>query len=96
LQDTTKKHQLQMKKKLFNILPTWIKKFKHADKVAHAIYGTIFYLLANLLLSPDLSLFTTVTLALGVEVYDKHGGGKADVLDFLATIIIPIILYIIV
>jgi len=83
-----------MKKKLFNILPNWLKKLKHADKIAHAIYGTLFYLLVSLV-NTDLALFLTFVLAVGVEVYDKYKGGKADALDFLATILIPTILYII-
>lgn len=82
-----------MKKKLFNILPTWLKSLKHADKIAHAIYGTIFYILVNIFLSPDLSLFSIFCLAVGIEMYDKYKGGKADALDFLATIIIPVIIY---
>lgn len=95
MQDITKKPQLQMKQKLFNILPTWVKKYKHADKIAHALYGTIFYLLTNLIVSTDLSLFLTFTLAALIEVVDKYKGGKADVLDLLATIAIPILLYIV-
>ena len=84
-----------MKKFLFNILPSFLKNFKHADKIAHAIYGTVFYLLVNLVLSSDLSLFSTFCLAIGIEIYDKYKGGKADVLDALATMIIPTILYVI-
>lgn len=82
-----------MKKKLFNILPSWLKKLKHADKLAHAFYGTIFYLLVSLI-SSDLALFLTFSLAVGVEIYDKYKGGKSDFLDLLATILIPIIIYI--
>lgn len=85
-----------MKNKLFNILPKAIKKLRYADKIAHAIYGTIFYLLTNMLTSPDLSLFTTFALAVIVEIYDKYKGGKADVLDILATIAMPIILYVLI
>ena len=83
-----------MKKKLFSILPTWVKKLKHADKIAHAIYGTLFYLLVSLFLYNELALFLTFALAVGVEIYDKYRSGKADALDFLATILIPTIIYI--
>ena len=83
-----------MKQQLFNILPSWLKQLKHADKIAHAIYGTLFYLLVSLV-NPDLALFSTFVLAVGVEMYDKYKRGKADALDFLATILIPTILYII-
>lgn len=84
-----------MKKKLFNILPSWLKKLRYADKLAHAFYGTIFYLLVSLI-DTNLALFLTFTLAVGVEVYDKYKGGKADMLDALVTIAIPIILYILI
>ena len=83
-----------MKKKLFNILPSRLKKLRYADKIAHAFYGTLFYLLISLL-SNDLALFLTFALAIGVEIYDKYKGGKADMLDVLATIAIPTFLYII-
>lgn len=83
-----------MKQQLFNILPTWLKQLKHADKIAHAIYGTLFYLLVSLFLYNELALFLTFALAVGVEIYDKYRSGKADALDFLATILIPTIIYI--
>lgn len=84
-----------MKQQLFNILPTWIKRLKHADKIAHSIYGTFFYLVVNLVTYNELALFSVFCLAVGVEVYDKHNKGKADFFDFLSTIIIPLILFII-
>ena len=76
-----------MKKKLYNLF------LKYSDKLAHAFYGTLFYLFCTLLFSDELSLFLTFALAVGVEVYDKYKGGKADALDFMATILIPIILF---
>ena len=81
-----------MKKKLFNILPSRLKKLRYADKIAHAFYGTAFYLIISLI-SNDLALFLTFALAIGVEVNDKYKDGKADMLDVLATIAIPIILF---
>jgi hypothetical protein len=85
-----------MKKKLFNILPTFIKKQKHADKIAHAFFGTLFYLVLNFFFSSELSLFLTFVLAVGVEIYDKYKGGKSDIIDIFATILIPIILFLII
>lgn len=82
-----------MKNKLFEILPPWLKKLKHGDKIAHAIYGTLFYLLLSLITYNELALFATFCLATFVEVYDKYKGGKFDILDLLATIIIPLILF---
>jgi hypothetical protein len=81
-----------MKKKLFNILPSRLKKLRYADKIAHAFYGTTFYLLISLI-DTNLALFLTFALAVGVEIYDKYKGGKADMLDALATIAIPTILF---
>jgi hypothetical protein len=76
-----------MKKKLYNLF------LKYSDKFAHAFYGTLFYLFCTLLISEEISLFLTFTLAVGVEMYDKYNGGKADLLDIFATILIPIILF---
>jgi hypothetical protein len=77
-----------MKKKLYNLF------LKYSDKLAHAFYGTLFYLVLNFFFSSELSLFLTFALAVGVEIYDKYKGGKADILDILATILIPTILLI--
>lgn len=83
-----------MKSKLFNLLPLFVRKIKHADKIAHLFYGTAFYLFVNLFIYRELSLFITFALAIFVEFYDKYKGGKADFLDFLFTIIIPFTLYV--
>jgi hypothetical protein len=77
-----------MKKKLYNLF------LKYSDKLAHAFYGALFYLFLNLFLISELALFLTFALATGIEIYDKHKGGKADVLDFMATVLIPAILFI--
>jgi hypothetical protein len=76
-----------MKKKLYNLF------IKYSDKLAHAFYGTLFYLFCTLLISEEISLFLTFALAVGVELYDKYNKGKADLLDIFATILIPIILF---
>jgi len=83
-----------MKQKLFNILPNWLKKLKHADKVAHAFYGTLIYLVLNLFLPPYLSLYLTFLSAISVEFYDLYTKkGNSDLLDVVATIIIPLLLF---
>jgi hypothetical protein len=82
-----------MKQKLFNLLPDWLKQFKHSDKIAHAIYGTLCYLLGNVITTQQISLILTCILAVAVEAYDKYRGGKPSTLDILATIAIPVILY---
>jgi len=81
-----------MKTKLFKILPSFIKRQKHADKIAHAVYGTTFYLLLCFFLQNELSLMLTFLLAVLVEIYDKYNGGKSNFYDFLATVFIPTIL----
>lgn len=77
-----------MKTKLYKLF------LKHADKLAHAFFGTLFYLVLNFFFISELSLFLTFALAVGVEIYDKYKGGKADIIDVFATILIPIILFI--
>jgi hypothetical protein len=83
-----------MKQKLYSILPKFITTLKHGDKIAHAIYGTLFYLILTLILGPHISLFLTWVLAAGVEIYDMRTH-KGDMLDFLSTTILPSFLYII-
>lgn len=60
-----------MKQKLFKLLPLFITSYKHGDKIAHAIYGTLFYGMLTLILGGHISLFLTWFLAAGVELYDN-------------------------
>jgi hypothetical protein len=80
-----------MKKQLFNILPNWLKVLKHADKIAHAIYGTLFYLFFFLFFPKEIALFLTFALAVIVEYLDRP---KMDFHDVIATLVIPIIIYV--
>ena len=82
-----------MKQKLFKLLPSFITSYKHGDKIAHAIYGTLFYGILSLILGGHISLFLTWLLAAGIELYDNKTH-RGDMLDFVATIIIPTLLYI--
>jgi hypothetical protein len=85
-----------MKQKLFNLLPSWLRQWKHADKLAHAIYGVLIYLSLLLVIPAHWSLFITYLIGIGVEIYDGNTkGNKPDVFDYFATIIIPTILYLI-
>jgi hypothetical protein len=72
-----------MKQKLFRLLPSFITSYKHGDKIAHAIYGTLFY-----------GILTFILVA-GVEIYDNKTH-RGDMLDFLATVIIPTLIYILI
>lgn len=83
-----------MKKKLYQFLPKFITTHKYGDKFAHAIYGTLIYLILLMLVDPSISLFLTWSVAMGVEVIDMKTH-KGDFKDFLSTILIPTLIYII-
>lgn len=82
-----------IKSRLYNLLPSFITTYKHGDKIAHTIYGTLFYGILSLILGGHISLFLTWLLAAGVEVNDNKTH-RGDILDFLATVIIPTLIYI--
>lgn len=82
-----------MKQYLFDLLPAWLHNYKHADKIAHAIGGVFIYICLSFLLPNHWALFVTWGIALAVEIYDGQTH-KPDVIDFLATIILPTIIYI--
>lgn len=82
-----------MKQQLFNILPNWLKSLKYSDKIAHAIYGTLSYLLLTLFLDKELSFALVFFLAVLVEFYDLYTDkATSDAYDVFATITIPLIL----
>lgn len=75
----------EFKSKLTNMLPM--------DKCGHAVYGTATYAV----LAPFgelFALFCVVLIALLTEVFDYMGSGNAEFNDFVATITIPLVLYI--
>lgn len=85
-----------MKQKLFNLFPDWFKKMKHSDKIAHALLGLAVYLLAKLFIPDYLSLLFVCLIAIAIELKDGHTkGNSASLLDLLATVILPIIWYMI-
>jgi len=85
-----------MKQKLFNLLPLWFTKAKHADKWIHAILGTLFYLIIAIFVQNYIALIATVVLGIAVEVYDKVSKkGTPDALDAIATFAIPVLIFII-
>jgi hypothetical protein len=81
-----------MKEKLLKLLPPFITSNKYGDKIAHTLYGTLFYLILLFIVGPHISLFLTWVLAAGVEVYDMRAH-KGDMLDFLSTTILPTLIY---
>jgi len=74
-----------MKKFLNKILP--------ADKARHIAWGTAFYTVLLIFLTPQWALFYTILLALLVELYDViTEQGNGEILDGVATVALPLIL----
>jgi hypothetical protein len=85
-----------MKKKIFNLFPQWFRILPHSDKIVHAILGTLMYLMLLLFLASHYAFFITVGISLAIEMYDEFSGkGTPDILDAIATIIIPFLLFLI-
>lgn len=62
------------------------------DKLLHSFYGTLLYVLVSIY-SPLLAIWVTILIGLIKEVYDEYRYGGFDILDILATIAIPSVLY---
>ena len=82
-----------MKAFLFSLLPAWLRNYKHADKIAHVLYGVIIYVCLTFVLPNHWALFLTWGVALGIEIKDSFTH-KGDFFDFLATVIFPTIIFI--
>lgn len=75
-----------MKKILYDLL--------EKDKVKHFLLGTIIYLSLARFVDVLPSLITVIFIGLCVELYDKISGkGKFEMLDALATFLLPLILF---
>lgn len=61
------------------------------DKANHMVYGFIVYGLLYMI-SPSIALTGTIGVAIAKEVYDMYFGGTVDWKDYIATIIIPIVI----
>ena len=93
------------KKNLRKLIPKWIRvsnRYKHliyGGIVAILLYPIILLMVLNIqeqnLLALLLSFMTTGALGFGMEFKDRIWGGKFDLLDLLATVLIPLILIII-
>ena len=81
-----------MKAILFKILPTFIKDSADADKIAHAIYGTLFYLGVTSFSTWSIAMILVIILAIAVEIYDWFDYDRFDWFDALATIGIPAVI----
>ena len=80
------------KAKLFKILPTAIRTSPLADKIAHSIYGTLFYLAVAPFATQFIAIVLVMILAIAVEIYDWFDYGRFDWFDALATIGIPAVI----
>ena len=81
-----------MKAKLFKILPKAIRTSPEADKIAHAIYGTLFYLTVAPFSTWLIAMILVMILAIAVEIYDWFDYGRFDWFDALDTIGIPAVI----
>lgn len=62
------------------------------DKLLHSFYGTVIYLLLSLF-SPIVAILAVVFVAIAKEVYDEVKYKSFDIIDIIATILIPILLF---
>ena len=62
------------------------------DKLLHSFYGALIYIVISLY-SNDVAFGVVVTIAALKEYMDSRGYGNVEPKDFLATILIPVLLY---
>ncbi|HFU76169.1 MAG TPA: hypothetical protein ENK66_07980 [Arcobacter sp.] len=62
------------------------------DKLLHSFYGALIFIVISLY-SNNVALITVVVVAALKEYRDSKGYGNVELKDFLATILIPVMLY---
>lgn len=62
------------------------------DKLLHSFYGTLVYISFSII-SPLLAIYIVLLVAVAKEVRDQYVYSGFDVIDILATIFIPLILF---
>lgn len=62
------------------------------DKLLHSFYGVLVYLIAALV-SPMFGIIAVVVLAVAKEVYDEIKYGGFDWVDIVATVAVPMALF---
>ena len=62
------------------------------DKLLHSFYGVLIYLVAALV-SPVFGVIAVVVIAIAKEVYDEIKYGGFDLVDIVATVAIPMVLF---
>ena len=63
------------------------------DKLLHSFYGTLAYIVVSCF-SHYVAMLSVIVLAVSKEVYDDIKYGGFDWKDIVATVVIPILLYI--
>lgn len=63
------------------------------DKLLHSFYGIVIYLLLSLF-SPIVAILTVIFVAIAKEIYDEIVFSGFDWKDIIATILIPMMLFI--
>ena len=64
------------------------------DKLLHAYLGVIIYVIIITLATPLFALISVIVIAFAKEVYDAISKNRySEVVDFLATIHLPLFLY---
>lgn len=82
-----------MKQFLYNLFGSKFNSLKHSDKYKHAILGTLIYLGIWAFFSSLIALVFVVIIASLVEIYDYTSKkGTPEVLDFVCTIAVPLII----
>ena len=70
---------------------TYLASISH-DKLLHSFYGVLIYLVAALV-SPMFGVIAVVVIAIAKEVYDEIKYGGFDWVDIVATVTIPMVLF---
>lgn len=82
---------MNIKKWLLGIIPRRFRDVQKYDKIYHAVYGYIFFLLLTILIPMWAALISVVATGFWIEYRDKKKGGKFDVRDAIATFILALI-----
>lgn len=64
-----------------------------SDKLLHSFYGTCIYLLCSFI-NPLFGIISVIIVAIAKEAYDEFAYGGFDWKDIIATIAIPMLLFI--
>lgn len=63
------------------------------DKLLHSFYGVLLYSVLAFFGS-ELAIVTVIVVALLKEVWDEYSHRSADFVDVIATVVLPLVLYV--